>query len=203
MTRLAEPANRTARPKAGFLARHLDRARRGVDADLATTVVVVVVAATTMGGLRGAPIATAVVLLALLPAALADLRTHRLPNRWLLAATATGVAAAVVELPVGSRLDDIGVGDIGLGILAAAAPLLVLHLASPASMGFGDVKLGVVLGAALAPLEPIAGLVALAVGGAAGAVAALVTRRRAIPFGPALLTGAAVATVITPSVVTP
>ncbi len=202
MTRLADPANRTAQPNAGPLARHHRRARRAARLDPAAALLVVLIATSTVAGIaRGTPIATGVTLLALLPAAIVDLQTRRLPNPALLAAATAGVVAGVVERSVGSRLDDVGVIDVALGVLVVTAPLLILHLASPASMGFGDVKLGIVLGLALAPLDPIAGFIALAAGGAAGVLGALVTRQRAIPFGPALLGGAALATVITPSVV--
>ena len=202
MTRVARAPNRTAPPKAGFLAPHLQRARRSAAFDPATTTFVVAVIASTAAGVaRGAPIATAVTVVALVPTALVDLRSRRLPNRGLLAAPTAGATVGAIELLIGSRLDHASLDDLVLGTLALAAPLLVLHLASPSSMGFGDVKLGIVLGVALAPLDPIAGLVALAVAGAVGAIAGAVHRQRTIPFGPALVAGAAVATVISPGLV--
>ena len=71
--------------------------------------------------------------------------------------------------------------------------LLVLHLASPAGMGFGDVKLGLLLGVLLGVRS--VGLVpgALLMAGVLGAIGGLVRwckhRRRdvTLPFGPYLV----------------
>jgi leader peptidase (prepilin peptidase)/N-methyltransferase len=58
-----------------------------------------------------------------------------------------------------------------------ALPVLALHLLSPASMGFGDVKAAVVLGAAVGTVDARLAAVALclaAAGGAAFGLASLV-----------------------------
>jgi leader peptidase (prepilin peptidase)/N-methyltransferase len=68
-----------------------------------------------------------------------------------------------------------------------ALPVLALHLLSPASMGFGDVKAAVVLGAAVGTVDARLAAVALCLAAAGGAAFGLATRRRAIPFGPFLV----------------
>ena len=127
-----------------------------------------------------------------------DLRERLLPNRVLLPAI-VGAAALLV------------VAAVGLGawpdLLRAAAGavtlfcvLLALALLAPGQLGMGDVKLGALLGLYLGWL----GWPALALGVLAGfavqAVAALVLLaarrvglRSALPFGPALLLGTALA----------
>ena len=72
------------------------------------------------------------------------------------------------------------------GALAMALPLLVLHLATPQAMGFGDVKLAVVLGAAVGVADWRLALVVLALASGAAVAVAVVRRRSSIAFGPAL-----------------
>jgi leader peptidase (prepilin peptidase)/N-methyltransferase len=74
-----------------------------------------------------------------------------------------------------------------------AVPLLVLHLVTPAAMGFGDVKLAVALGAGLGVLEPKLAVLALAVASGLTLVAAAWARRAATAFAPGLVIGAAAA----------
>ena len=68
-----------------------------------------------------------------------------------------------------------------------ALPVLALHLVSPDSMGFGDVKAAVVLGAAVGTADPRLAAVALCLAAAGGAAVGLATRQRTIPFGPFLV----------------
>jgi leader peptidase (prepilin peptidase)/N-methyltransferase len=82
------------------------------------------------------------------------------------------------------------------------APLLLLHLVSPSAMGFGDVKLAVVLGAAVGVLDWQLAVPALALAAGATATVGVVTRARTIPFGPGLLAGALVATLANDLLVT-
>ena len=134
------------------------------------------------------PLATGLVLAALLPAALVDVIERRLPNRMIGSAAVIGVVAITIErLVVGV---DIGVSGAALGALAMSGPLLAMHLAVPASIGFGDVKLAAVAGAALGLVDPVAGLVALAIGSGLAAVMGVAGRRRTVAFGPGLLAGA-------------
>jgi len=134
------------------------------------------------------PFATGVVLVALLPAALVDLIDRRLPNRLVGAAAIAGLATSAVQF----LLTDLRVAPAAplLGALGMAGPLLVTHLVRPAAMGFGDVKLAVVAGAAVGIVDPVLGLTALAVGSAATSLAGLTQRRRTVAFGPGLLGGA-------------
>jgi leader peptidase (prepilin peptidase)/N-methyltransferase len=79
----------------------------------------------------------------------------------------------------------------------------VLHLISPRSMGFGDVKLSFVLGMSLGWLGSGEALLGLFLGFVYGAVVGLVliaTRRRArnqaLPFGPFLAAGTLTAVLV-------
>ena len=138
-----------------------------------------------------AALATGARLVVLVAAALVDVAEHRLPNA-LLALAAAPVAA--VLLLAGSA--DLA-RSAAVGAAMLAAPLLVTHLVSPAGMGFGDVKAGAVLGAALGLLDPQIALLALVLG--------LARRRRSgawpgvsrsVAFGPGLVAGALLALVI-------
>jgi leader peptidase (prepilin peptidase)/N-methyltransferase len=71
-----------------------------------------------------------------------DLRTLTIPNRLVLPATAIVLAAHSVFFP-GRALEYV------LAALLAGAALLLPHLLSSSWMGMGDVKLGLLLGAAL------------------------------------------------------
>jgi len=73
-----------------------------------------------------------------------DLADYRLPNRFLF----PGLGAGATVIVVGELLDgtnaNLAAAAIGAGVYFAV--LLVMHLISPAGMGFGDVKLAVLLG---------------------------------------------------------
>lgn len=114
-----------------------------------------------------------------------DLRHARIPNR----VTALGAGSVLLAWwAVGADLDDHGVFRAALvGALLFALILLVPHLLRPASIGLGDVKLALMLGALLGPydlaLVPVAALVAQALQLSAANVAG----RRRLPFAPALI----------------
>jgi leader peptidase (prepilin peptidase)/N-methyltransferase len=80
-----------------------------------------------------------------------------------------------------------------------AGVLLVLHLASPRGMGFGDVKLGLLLGVVVGARTAALVLPALVLAGVLGAlvgVVQMVRRRRRdvmLPFGPFLVAGTVLA----------
>jgi leader peptidase (prepilin peptidase)/N-methyltransferase len=129
----------------------------------------------------------AVVLVAL---SIIDIEQHRLPNVIVVPATFVVLAAQIAFFP-----------DRTLEwLLAAAGAALFLYvpmLVYPAGMGWGDVKLALLLGAAVGKAIALTFLVAtvaaavvslaiLAVLGAEG-------RKRAIPFGPFLALGTIVA----------
>jgi leader peptidase (prepilin peptidase)/N-methyltransferase len=124
---------------------------------------------------------------------LIDHETHRLPNRIVLPSAALVLLARLATEP------EHWAAWVGAGV-GAFACLLVLGLAYPAGLGMGDVKLALLLGAALGG----AVLTALFLGTLAAGVAGVVliardgreARRRAIAFGPFLAFGA-IATILT------
>jgi leader peptidase (prepilin peptidase)/N-methyltransferase len=116
--------------------------------------------------------------------ALVDVVEHRLPNAIVaLAAVPVAATLAVSWEPDVAR-------SVATGALLMAVPLLLTHLASPSGMGFGDVKAGLVLGAAIGLVDGQLALVALVLGLGSGALWGLARRARAIPLGPALVLGA-------------
>jgi leader peptidase (prepilin peptidase)/N-methyltransferase len=129
-----------------------------------------------------------------------DLRRHRLPDR-LTMPSAAGLAVLAAVAALVERDAAIAV-RAAVGAVVFAGLLLVVHLASPAGMGFGDVKLGVPLGLAVGATSVAAVLVALVAGTAIGAVAGLAVlarhrdRRHAFAFGPYLCAGAVLALVV-------
>ena len=130
--------------------------------------------------------------------ALIDLRHHLLPDRVVLPA----IAAGAVLLALAGAIE--GDGRAILRALIAAVILfvvfLVLALLAPSGLGMGDVKLAALLGLHLGWL----GWNAVVLGAAAGfvvqavlALLLLASRRIGLkgelPFGPAMLLGAALA----------
>ena len=111
-----------------------------------------------------------------------DARRHRLPNALTLPGAVVIVAAAA------------GVGHGGAALAGGAALFgvyLAVHLASPAAMGAGDVKLALGLGALTGAFGVGAWLVA-ALGAQLLTVAgAVLIRRRVLPHGPAMCAAAA------------
>ncbi|MFC7403089.1 prepilin peptidase [Citricoccus sp. GCM10030269] len=128
-----------------------------------------------------------------------DLREHRLPNRW------TGLLAGggAVTLGVACLADDAGWSRLWSMVGGGAAYLalmLVLHLISRTGMGMGDVKLGGGLGiyAGWLGWDHLWGAVVLGfIAGGVVALALVLTRRATgsthLPFGPAMVMGAALA----------
>lgn len=122
---------------------------------------------------------------------------HRIiPNRLVYPAFAIFAAAIVVADVAGAGPD---APRAALGMLVYGGALLVVALVSPRGMGMGDVKLAGLIGLVLGSL----GLRFVAVGagvgivlGGVGAIVALIagaSRKQALPFGPFLAAGAAVA----------
>jgi prepilin signal peptidase PulO-like enzyme (type II secretory pathway) len=131
-----------------------------------------------------------------------DLAVMRIPTRFVHV-TAAGVLAGLVLASVvegePGRFQGAAVGAAVLGGL-----LLVLHLASPRMLGFGDVRLAAVVGVAtgwfgwtsdlpvLGALQAAldAGLLAGLIGTVAGLVLLVARgRNRPFPFGPAIAAG--------------
>ncbi len=130
-----------------------------------------------------------------------DLLCSRIPTRFVYL---TGGAVAVAALPRLSTAPDSLTGAAVGGALCLGA-LGAMHLVSPAMLGFGDVRLGTLIGlvvgwagwtAAEPVLDPIARVVqAVFVAGIVGSLlgfALLAVRRanHAYPFGPCLALGA-------------
>lgn len=132
-------------------------------------------------------------------AAFEDTRTHLLRNIY----TVPIIALALVGLTASSVIDDKTIGatltDMAIGAAWFAGPWLITHLIAPKQIGFGDIKLSVGLGLHLGWLNPSLGLLgffaAALVFGVGALVARPTTAHSPLPFGPALVAGAAVATV--------
>ncbi|WP_284977669.1 prepilin peptidase [Arthrobacter sp. fls2-241-R2A-200] len=147
-----------------------------------------------------------------------DVRSHLLPNRIVFPSYAVAgallLAAAVVGFFGGtdgtSRLGVALFGVPGLRVLAGGAALwlfyFVLRVIHPPGMGFGDVKLAGVLGLYLGYLgwnHVMAATFAAFLLGGLWSLAILAARRgtlrSAIPFGPFMLAGAALAMAVLPA----
>lgn len=124
-----------------------------------------------------------------------DATTRRLPNRIVLPAAAATLALRLLTSP--------GQWPVWVGAsLGGAALLLVVALARPGGLGMGDVKLMLLLGAALG-VGVVAALV-LATGAAAVAGLAVIARHgwagrsRTIPLGPFLAFGVVIVLIASP-----
>ena len=134
-------------------------------------------------------IATGLSLVVLIAAAAVDAVDHRLPNELVGAAAIPVGVAAAIALAAGSP--DIAVGAL-VGALLLGVPLLVAHLVSPSGMGFGDVKAGAVLGAAVGLVDAELVVLTLLLALAVAAGWAIARRRRTVPLGPSLVAAALV-----------
>ncbi len=125
-----------------------------------------------------------------------DLQHRLLPNRVVLPALAGGVVLLLLPALADGAWDQLL--RAALGAAALLATYLALALASPGGLGMGDVKLAALLGLYLGWLgwaAVVLGALAGFVVQAAVALALLATRRIGLrgelPFGPAMLAGAA------------
>jgi leader peptidase (prepilin peptidase)/N-methyltransferase len=143
--------------------------------------------------LSGYALATTLSVVVLVVAAMVDAVEHRLPDALVCAA----VIPVLVAMAWGWVTGDAAVTtSAAVGAAVVGGPLLVTHLVSPAGMGFGDVKAGSVLGAALALVSVQIAVLALVLGLAGAAASALAMRRRSIALGPGLVAGAVVALIV-------
>ena len=128
--------------------------------------------------------------------AVVDLQHRLLPNRVVLPSLAAGTALLLLPALADGAWDALLRAVLGAGALFAV--YLALALVSPGGLGMGDVKLAAVLGLYLGWL----GWTAVVVGALAGfvvqalvALVLLASRRIGLrgelPFGPAMLAGAA------------
>jgi leader peptidase (prepilin peptidase)/N-methyltransferase len=152
-------------------------------------------AAVRFGDLRVLPAAAGFLGL-LLALSLIDLEHKILPNRIVYPALVAFPAYLVVARLAGAPL---GLLDAVVGFLAYGGAMLLVAIVSPRGMGMGDVKLaaliGLVIGAIDLPSVAVAGGLAILLGGVAAAVALAMGkgRKSAVPFGPFLAAGAALA----------
>ncbi len=165
-------------------------------------VVVTAVIAAVLGGLAGAAAGLAAVLPALLILALAcaplvviDYEVHRLPNRLVYVAV-TGEAVLFTLAALAQHDWHRWLRGVE-GAAAVFAVLFLLAFASPRSFGFGDVRLGAVLGGYLGWFGwgyVYYGIFCGFLLGAAVSIVLIGTRRAgmksAIAFGPMLIFGA-------------
>jgi len=136
-----------------------------------------------------------------------DLEHYLLPNRIVYPLT----GAMVVLLALASVGDD-DIDALVRGLAAGAiafAVFFVLHLVSPRSMGFGDVKLSFTLGLALGWLgwgELFLGVFLAFVFGAVVGIVLMVFfrrgRKQAVPFGPFLAAGTLTAVLVGQAIIT-
>lgn len=127
-----------------------------------------------------------------------DLRHRLLPNRVVAPAVVATAALLTVAAAVGGSEEELVRAALGATVLFAG--YMVLALISPGGLGMGDVKLAGLLGLPLGWLGwdvLLLGAVAGFVVQAALALLLLATRRigrkAELPFGPAMLLGAAIA----------
>ncbi len=132
----------------------------------------------------------------LLAVSFIDVRHRLIPNRIVYPAFVVALVA-VAALDLAGRGPNLLHALIGLA--AFGGGLLVIAIVSPKGMGMGDVKLAGLIGLALGAVSlsrvGVAAGVAILLGGL-GAIVALAAgrgRKSALPFGPFLAAGAAVA----------
>ena len=126
---------------------------------------------------------------------LIDVDTKTLPRRMVWAAGATGVGLLAAASVAAGEPERIVMATVGAAI--AFVLLCALHILAPGGLGFGDVRLGAVLGWYLGWQSlslVMTGLMAAFVVGAVIGVVLMVFgragRRTEVPFGPALAIGA-------------
>ena len=137
----------------------------------------------------------------LLAVSVIDLEHKIIPNRIVYPT----IAVCLPLLALAALVDGDG-GRLVRALLGAAlawAVLLLVHLVSPAGMGFGDVRLAFVLGLMLGWLSLSHVVAGLFLGFALGAVVGLGlvivagrSRKDAVPFGPFLAGGAILAVLV-------
>ncbi|MDQ6910079.1 MAG: A24 family peptidase [Actinomycetota bacterium] len=127
-----------------------------------------------------------------------DLDRRIIPNRIIYPTIFTSIPLLAIAAAVNGDFESLK--NALIGGAAAFAALFVIHLISPAGMGFGDVRLSFILGLFLGWLSLSHVLVGIFLGFLLGAFIGLAlvlsrirSRKDAIPFGPFLAGGAALA----------
>ena len=149
--------------------------------------------------IRLAPLSLAVVV-ALVPLAAAagvDAVERRLPNVLVLL-SAVPVSIVCLLDPFVDRLTVLA--GVAVGALLLAGPLLAMHLIAPASMGFGDVKAAVSLGATLGLIRPDLALWTLCLASGITAGWGVARRERDVALGPGLVLAALVVLLVSAGV---
>ena len=120
-----------------------------------------------------------------------DLDVRRLPNNITLPAGVWVTLLLIINgITTGSPHQALAAAAVGA---AAGLGAWILHIASRGGLGFGDVKLITILGAALALIHPRLVLPALLAASIIGILTALITHRREFEFGPSLAIGSILA----------
>lgn len=144
-----------------------------------------------------------------------DHRTLIVPTKLVWPAFGISVAIAVVVALVGGHLDWLWGGAVGIAVLSG--PLFLIWLIHPQGMGFGDVRLTVVLGWHVGFAAVVAGgrltsaiflaVSSLAFAAVSGIAYGLIGLRagmgKRIPFGPTLVLGAMAAVFLASRIVAP
>lgn len=131
--------------------------------------------------------AAAVVVAWLIALSAFDIRQRRLPNALTLPGAAVVLTVAVFS----------GYGlPAALGATALFAVYAAVHLATPAAMGAGDVKLAVGLGALSGAFGPETWLLAAFGAPMFTALAGLIGRRPMMPHGPSMCAATALAVMV-------
>lgn len=164
---------------------------------VAVTALLFVLAALRFGASADLPAYLALAAAGVLLAAV-DLRHRLLPNRVVGPALVAGALLLTGAAAIDDRWDDLARAALGAVVLFVL--FLVLALISPSALGMGDVKLAGLLGLHLGWLGWDAVLLGAAAGFVVQAVVSLVLLaarridlRGELPFGPAMLAGAALA----------
>jgi leader peptidase (prepilin peptidase)/N-methyltransferase len=164
---------------------------------IAATAVVAVVLGALAGAAAGASaLLPALIALALVcaPLVVIDYEHHRLPNRLIVVGAGAGIVLLIVAAVADSAWHELL--RAAEGAAAVYAALFLLAFISPRSFGFGDVRLGGILGGYLGWFgwgEVYYGIFGGFLLGAALSIVLILTRRAtmktAIPFGPMLIVG--------------
>lgn len=123
-----------------------------------------------------------------------DLDERRIPNKVMGPMGLAGIVLLLLAAVMEQRLDV--VPQLVIGAVGYAAPLFLLGIAAPGSMGMGDVKLAAYMGLHLAWFSLSHVLVGAILGFVIGAVVGLVLialrkkgRKDTVPFGPSIALG--------------
>lgn len=125
--------------------------------------------------------------------AVEDLRHRRIRNRYVLALAAVVVGSVAIATTSG---DGAMAGRAAVGAILGSAPLAIVWVTQPGRIGGGDVKLAATLGALVGAVNPLLAVAAVGLGLVGSLGIALATRRQRVPLGPAMVTGAVVAIVM-------